>query len=352
MDEQKQLMDLDARLSPAFKKLRDIPVCMEGLQCMRYKNELIICGGTNNSNCYSYHLRKREYKFICAYPKGTKLKEHVVIKFGDTSSGRITLLSFGGYYKHTLQMDYQSVWEKPKEHLNEWKNCHYEIGEADDNLFQARALIGGNNNNLLFVIYNPGYILALDIENSFKCVAKRRLPIDGICGGSCFVKCKDKMIFLNYYHNVAITYNDSNHQIEFRTFSVDHDVRHYCSFSYVYINEVIVIFGGFASGEHHSEKIFVYSVKRNKWKTSSEILPIGLFNSSAVLHDIHRCAHILGGLGNIGATNLHFKVNLFSIIGITGKDIQSIVQNWQRRIKLKHIGWIDEFNDIIADFLW
>ncbi|ETO02746.1 hypothetical protein RFI_34667 [Reticulomyxa filosa] len=53
---------------------------------------------------------------ICNYPSDVKLSGHCVVKLVDNNnnnnndSNQITLLSFGGYNKHTLVMKYVSVW--------------------------------------------------------------------------------------------------------------------------------------------------------------------------------------------------------------------------------------------------
>ncbi|ETO35627.1 hypothetical protein RFI_01435, partial [Reticulomyxa filosa] len=111
--------------------------------------------------------------FICEYPIDVELFEQCVVKLVDNNN-QITLLSFGGYPKHTLVMKYVSVWSNGSnnddENENEMKlnksNNYNEyvpftdnhnrpiiIGKDNGYYNGARAAIGGVNNHLLFITY-------------------------------------------------------------------------------------------------------------------------------------------------------------------------------------------------------
>ncbi|ETO04429.1 hypothetical protein RFI_32967, partial [Reticulomyxa filosa] len=168
-----------------FPTLKELPVPLNQAQCVLHEHELLICGG-DQQDCYSYHTLKNEYKFICKYPFYTGLYGHCVVKLVDNNnkqSNQITLLSFGGgtsENKHALVMKYVSVWSdisdvsnnsmksnksKKFKKYNTWipftDNHHNQIniGRDDDNYIGMRAVIGGVNNDLLFITYYKNNII-------------------------------------------------------------------------------------------------------------------------------------------------------------------------------------------------
>ncbi|ETO34885.1 hypothetical protein RFI_02202, partial [Reticulomyxa filosa] len=113
---QKRETEQSQQLTTRFQTLKELPTPLSEFQCVLHKDELFICGGANTRACYSYHMFKNEYKFICEYPRDVKLWGYCVVKLVDSNSNKdkdnnqITLLSFGsdwdGEYKHTLVMKY------------------------------------------------------------------------------------------------------------------------------------------------------------------------------------------------------------------------------------------------------
>ncbi|ETO34692.1 hypothetical protein RFI_02398 [Reticulomyxa filosa] len=113
------------QLNTHFQALKELPISLRDSQCVLHKHELIICGGLGQRACYSYHTLKNEYKFICAYPSHVKLWGHCAVKLVDNNNkhrNQITLLSFGGFNKHTLVMKYVSIWGDDNNSNNENKN--------------------------------------------------------------------------------------------------------------------------------------------------------------------------------------------------------------------------------------
>ena len=108
--------------------LPSLPTKLSFSQCISFQEEILICGGVHNINCYSYHIQKQQYKLICSYPDHVRLDGHTVIaipssfdfnfNFNSKHDTRtITLLSFGGSARwsiqyHTMVMNYQSVWDE------------------------------------------------------------------------------------------------------------------------------------------------------------------------------------------------------------------------------------------------
>ncbi|ETO06391.1 hypothetical protein RFI_31007 [Reticulomyxa filosa] len=90
-----------------FQDLKNLPVPFSNTQCVLHKQEILICGGYTTNKCYSYHISKNKYKYICDYPSNVRLFGHCVVKLVDNNNkddDQITLLSFGGYYEHTLSL--------------------------------------------------------------------------------------------------------------------------------------------------------------------------------------------------------------------------------------------------------
>ncbi|ETO20471.1 hypothetical protein RFI_16748, partial [Reticulomyxa filosa] len=176
-----------------FQILKDLPTPLSYSQCVLHKHELLFCGGVFQRACYSYHTLKNKYKFICSYPSTVELNGHCVVKLADNNSkdsNEITLLSFGGLFKHTIMMKYVSVWgsvnkkhkSKKKDNYNKWvpftdnHNHSINFGRENDDYQGARAVIGGINNNLLFITYYPNNINVFDL-NTFQFVKHDILPI-------------------------------------------------------------------------------------------------------------------------------------------------------------------------------
>ncbi|ETO04586.1 hypothetical protein RFI_32810 [Reticulomyxa filosa] len=139
-----------------------------------------MCGSYNVRECHSYPTIQNQYKYICSYTDYVKLKGRCVMKLADDNDMNvITLISFGGQdenqQKHTLIMKYMSVWgdgsddiddkriEKKKGSSNKWFPFDT-IGRDKDYYIGVRAVIGGSNNNLLFITYSPKNIDVFDLK--------------------------------------------------------------------------------------------------------------------------------------------------------------------------------------------
>ncbi|ETO00299.1 hypothetical protein RFI_37148, partial [Reticulomyxa filosa] len=164
--------------------------------------------------------------FICEYPSDVILNGHCVVKLVDSNSNndkdnnQITLLSFDRHLytkKHTLVMKYVSVWNDDNNNdknqnqnetnklkkLNEFnqlnKSNNYNqwipltdnhnnpiiIGRDQDNYYGVRALVGGVNNNLLFITYAANNISVFDL-NTFQIIKNDILPTDDLIRYHCF----------------------------------------------------------------------------------------------------------------------------------------------------------------------
>ncbi|ETO08943.1 hypothetical protein RFI_28441, partial [Reticulomyxa filosa] len=133
----------------AFQELPHLNKNFVATQCVLLKDEILIFGGENNNECYSYHIEKKQYLLICSYPHGVSLKGHCVLQLSHQSGNpnEIHLLSFGGQgvneIKKTFSMRYKSVWSdshKSEPGLNSWTLVvDSQIGEFSDNLEGVRG---------------------------------------------------------------------------------------------------------------------------------------------------------------------------------------------------------------------
>ncbi|ETO33388.1 hypothetical protein RFI_03720 [Reticulomyxa filosa] len=260
----------------AFQNLKELPIPLDGSQNVLYKHEILICGDTEQKACYSYNILKNEYKFICEYPSIVELNGHCVVQLVENNNkhtNKITLLSFGsswvGQNKHTLMMEYVSVWDNISNKSNEFNNYNkwtpftdnqnhpIIIGRDGDDYRGVRAVIGGSNNHLLFITYRNNNISVFDL-NTFQFIKHDTLPTnDDICY-HCFVlnlenvqgqemktnKQNYQMLLFCDKTGLSITYDKDNNIFQFRQLHVCNNIATFYAYAYVCINDVILFFGG------------------------------------------------------------------------------------------------------------
>ncbi|ETO05944.1 hypothetical protein RFI_31453 [Reticulomyxa filosa] len=341
-------MLLTIKLYSPFQSLADLPTPFSQSQCVLHKHELLICGGIDRKGCYSYHILKDEYKFICEYPINVEVQGHCVVKLVENSkdSNQTTLLSFGGntYTKrHTLMMRYVSVWSNISKKLNKsnefniyngWipftdnRNNPIIIGRDNDNYLGLRAVIGGSNNHLLFITYPYNNISVFDL-NTFQFIKHDRLPINNYVEYHCFVsksengqgqeimktnKKKDEMLLFYRNDGLSIEYDENNNSFRFHRLLVCDDIEPFAYYAYVRINDIILFFGGWDCGLDDesviSKSVYKYSIRENKWMTFQNILPSSLFHRFAILSEDSAYVHILGGWNGKQQVPTHSKTKV------------------------------------------
>ncbi|ETO20708.1 hypothetical protein RFI_16509 [Reticulomyxa filosa] len=370
--------------STLFQSLKELPAPLSHSQCVLHKHEILICGGSWNKNCYSYHTLKNEYKFICEYPSNVSLVGHCIVKLLDNNkdSDEITLLSFGGKYKHTLTMKYVSVWDnndsddnevsklKKLNKYNKWvpfldnKNCPIYIGRDKDDYEGVRAVIGGNNNNLLFITYQRKNISVFNL-NIFKFIKHNTLPTDDLICYHCFIA-KPEMMKINKKNfemilfcrstGLSIVYDEETNTFQFHQLSVCTDIARFNRYAYVYTNNFILFFGGCNDSLFNhviSKSVHKYSIRDNKWIPFKHTLPIPLSNCIGILNDYNTDIHIIGGNNENILVSTHMKTIVNSLMNKSqpAKDkINFVIQHWIRIEKIK-LGWINDFEEIIIKYV-
>ncbi|ETO27393.1 hypothetical protein RFI_09741 [Reticulomyxa filosa] len=327
--------------------------------------------------CYSYHILKNEYKFICEYPSHVTLSGHCVVKLKKNNNDKITLLSFGGYKdtRHTLVMKYISVWNNNEinktKNYNQWipftdnHNNPIIIGRDKDNYCGARAIIGGsNNNNLLFITYFPRNISIFDL-NTFQFINHDYFQINNVISFHCFVsksendeemmkrnKKKYEMILFCENAGLSIEYDEDNNTFQFYKLLVCYNIAPFNEYAYIRVNDIILFFGGWNTGKPISKSVYKYVIQENKWTIFQNILPNPLKSCVAILSEDNIHIHMIGGRNDeniIVQTHTKTKVRVWDISHLSKNEIKFWNQYWIRILKIR-LGWIDDFDQIIFKY--
>ncbi|ETO36937.1 hypothetical protein RFI_00125, partial [Reticulomyxa filosa] len=389
---ERQTEQIQSLITP-FQTLKALPNPFSRSQCVSHKHELLICGGYQQRACYSYNTIKNEYKFICEYPIHIKLNGHCVVKLVDNNSkdrNEITLLSFGGKYKHTLIMKYVSIWSNENNNnenkindskelnkssnYNKWtpfKDNHNRsviIGRKSDNYEGVRAVIGGINSHLLFITYYPKNISVFDL-NTFQFIKYDKLPTNNLICYHCFVSNSEngqgqemiktnnkknkqnyQMLLFCFKTGLSIEYDEESNTFQFYQLPVCDGIVSLFRYAYVCINDVILFFGGCNGDNIISNSVHKYSIQESKWITFKNNLPIQLENCVAILSEDNTNIHFIGGQDDKNTVlSIHMQTRLRVWDNPQSVIIKITIQYWIRFLKIK-LGWIDEFNKIIINY--
>ncbi|ETO35890.1 hypothetical protein RFI_01171 [Reticulomyxa filosa] len=278
-------------------QLPELPKSFTATQCILFKEELLICGGKQTNDCYSYHTLKKQYKYICSYPNDVKLSGHCVVQLihSQTNPNEIDLLSFGGQGKDTMKqtfsMKYKSVWEisdhnhhsnlkSENQSFNTWirHNEDTNIGKFEDNLIGVRGLIGGK----IMIYYNE------TIEKWHNTKRENKFGIQY----HCFVPLtmnNEKVInhFILFCRNTGllIKYDEQNQTFHYEKLPIS---------------------------THTQEKInsvYKYSMKDKTWNECKITLPMKISLSFAILNDDTN-VHVIGGLNGNNELKMHVSMNI------------------------------------------
>ncbi|ETO26256.1 hypothetical protein RFI_10884 [Reticulomyxa filosa] len=277
-----------------FETLTPLPVPLCQSQCVIYKDEILICGGYYERNCYSYHTLKNQYKRICSYPSNVVLEGHCVVRVVSNNKDKntITLLSFSGYPKHTLMMTYVSIWDddesnveeesktKNKKHCNEWvtfiddsdNKRPIHIAKDTENYEGARAVIGGSNKHLLFITYPPKNVDVFDL-NTCRYIKHDILPMEEnkvwYHGFVSTTQNTNEMLLFYNKTGLTIDYNENSNEFKFYAIPVCDEMVPLKRYANVCIGDVVVNFGGWSGyigqNEAISNAVHMYSMKESKW---------------------------------------------------------------------------------------
>ncbi|ETO18778.1 hypothetical protein RFI_18469, partial [Reticulomyxa filosa] len=340
-----------------LQSLPELPDLFSAPRCIMFNDEILICGGPETNKCYSYHTLRKQYKYICSYPSDISLRGHCVLqwKHSQTKVNEIHLLSFGGQgkdiIKQTFSMTYQSVWDNNSyqnvwyingyqrnfksepssfvQTLNIWNRHEQDnkIGTIEDDLEGVCGLIGGKNNDLLFITHNPQNIEVIDlkimkpligIRNNIMSIKKHQYGIYY----HCFVPLtmnNEKVInhFLLFYPNTGllIKYDEQNKTFDYEELPICPYLQNIRSYSFVYCNDCIFIFEGLnIVSFYRSKNVDMYSMKDKIWSKCNFILPKETSATFALLDNNNMNVHIIGGKNAQNETQrTHLRINAFEL---------------------------------------
>ncbi|ETO10884.1 hypothetical protein RFI_26495 [Reticulomyxa filosa] len=198
-------------------------------------------------------------------------------------------------------MNYVSIWSNENnesKELDELNKCNQWVPFTDSNNFRLSlekiVLIGGSNNNLLFITYLYHNISVFDLSK-FQFIKRNTLPTNNYIEYHCFVsksaneqgqekintnKEKNNQNFQMFlFHKdtgLAIEYNENSNTFQFHKLPVCGDVASLFRYACVCINDVIFFFGGWN---------IIFNSKK-KWKTFENVLPSPLENCPAILSEV------------------------------------------------------------------
>ncbi|ETO06102.1 hypothetical protein RFI_31295 [Reticulomyxa filosa] len=301
--------------SQIFQTLKNLPNLLFATQCVLHEHELLICGDRAERDCYSYHTIKNEHKFVL------KLVDN-----NNKDDNQVTLLSFGGRNKHTLMMKYVNNHNHP-----------IIIGRNENHNYEGmRAVIGGINNNLLFITYFRKNISVFDL-NKFQFIKHDYLPANNYIEYHCLVSNSEngqvqemmktnkqnyQMLLFYKKTGLSIEYDEDNNTFQFHQLPV-------CK------NIATLLFN-----------------REKKWITFKNVLPVPLYHCSGILNKDNNYIYIIGGYTSRDCISTNMKIKLSELIyHIQLKnEIKFAIQHWIRILKIG-LGWIDDFNKIIIKYV-
>ncbi|ETO12156.1 hypothetical protein RFI_25221 [Reticulomyxa filosa] len=281
-------------------------------------------------------------------------------------------------------MKYVSVWSDILDKLNNYNqwipftdnhNHPIIIGRDNDHYTGARAVIGGVNNNLLFITYLFNNISVFDL-NTFQFIKHDILPTNDDIFYHCFVSKsengqgqemiktnkRNQMLLFCFKTGLSIEYDEDNNIFQFHQLSLCDDIAPFYAYAYVCINDIILFFGGCSWNCNVSSKsVHKYSIREKKWMTFQNTLPSLLYYCAAILNEEENYIHIIGGKDNkrkILLTHMKTKVRVWDpsqlviiclFILISENEIKCIIEYWTKTLKIK-LGWIDDFDKIIVKY--
>ncbi|ETO03218.1 hypothetical protein RFI_34192, partial [Reticulomyxa filosa] len=204
----------------------------------------------------------------------------------------------------------------------------------------VRGIIGGNNNNLLFITYYPRNIEIFNLD-TLQCIKKDVLPI--VSGNwirhHCFILIKDntnknnKMLLFCKNIGLSIDYNENNNTFQFDNVWVCSTIQLFNEYAYVYVNDVILFFDGNSGSFIDVPKaVHKYSIAENKWMQFDYDLTISLKGCMGIVSEDRNYIYIFGGnyQNNKSSTNLKIRVKEWMREEETEKEKQWIVEEREK----------------------
>ncbi|ETO01689.1 hypothetical protein RFI_35751, partial [Reticulomyxa filosa] len=115
---------------------------------------------------------------------------------------------------------------------------------------------------------------------------------------------------------LSIEYDENNNTFQFNQLTVCDDIASLNSYSYVCINDIVLLFGGWNGKADNrnivSKSVYKYSIRENKWTTFKNTLPSQLRDSIAILDEENNHIYIIGGSNKKGKVSNHVEFKALS----------------------------------------
>ncbi|ETO18391.1 hypothetical protein RFI_18871, partial [Reticulomyxa filosa] len=331
--------------SSPFQNMFSLPENFPQAQCIALKRELLIFGKVN---CYSYHTRGNQYRWVCKLPRDYPNCGYCVVNLPKTNGEKeTTLWMFGGYNGEVKMMKYVSVWKKKTnvQKLSQVSNANGQevcINRGQNNFRSMRAVIGGRNNNLLFITYSK----SIDVFNinTYTYVATSLLPVVDTLLHHCFVlkttkhsttaaaagrlqkKANVEMLLFCKKTGLSINYDEDRKKFDIAYVHICSSMRMLHYYAFVCANGMVLFFGGVRESPPDSADVYKYVIEEDKWVKCEQALPYPLTNCTAVVSGDHEHVHIIGS--SLGSVHLRTKL-----------------KDWMRRDTKAEKLWIVEEED-------
>ncbi|ETO03449.1 hypothetical protein RFI_33958, partial [Reticulomyxa filosa] len=209
--------------------------------------------------------------------------------------------------------------------FNTWirHNQDSSIGKLENNLIGVRGLIGGKNNDLLFITYCPENIEVIDLKTmkSLNGIKNTIMPTKEHKFGAsyhCFVpltinneKMINHFIFFCYNTGLLIKYDEQNKIFNYEKLPICHSLDDFNMYSFVYIYDYIFLFGGADSEWRKTKLVCKYSMKDKTWNQCKLTLPMEVFASFAIFSGDDTNVHVIGGFdAKDEEQKMHVSVNV------------------------------------------
>ncbi|ETO11881.1 hypothetical protein RFI_25495, partial [Reticulomyxa filosa] len=307
--------------SSPFESMHRLPENFPKTQCVALARELLIFGGRRQVNCYSYHIRGNQYRFLSSFPSNYTTWGYCVVKIPKANDQKdTTLWIFGGYDGKVSIIKYASVWKKKagiqwlsQVNSTNTKPIYIQCNQRD--YCGVRAVVGGRNNNLLFVTYSK----SIDVFNMSTCkyVSKFSLPIVDTLNYHCLVlktampstaaaerlqkKIKTEMLLFCQKTGLSIDYDEYQNKFDVANVHMCSTMRTLSHYAFLCTSGMVLFFGGIDGLRLSSANVHKYMIEENKWVMCTLALPHSLADCAAVVCGGHENVHVMGGLTHIKA---------------------------------------------------
>ncbi|ETO35886.1 hypothetical protein RFI_01175 [Reticulomyxa filosa] len=326
----------------AFQNLPNLPKNFVAPQCVLLKDELLICGGENNNKCYSYHLVKKQYEYICSYPSGVELKGHCVLQLSHQGDNPDEIHLYP--LEDKMQANIWSHTQKAEPSLNSWTLvAKSQIGELSDNLEGVRGVIGGMNNDLLFITHFPKNIRVIDLKTMkpLKGVTNSIIPNKENESEHCFVPLTmngsvTKVVnhFLLFHRNIGllISFDEGQRTFTYENLPTCPELREVSSYAFLGCYGYVFLFGGCDNRSKAKTRcVWKYSISRKIWSVCKSKLPTEVSSSFALLDQNNVHVHVIGGVVTKEVQDYHWTISADQLFQT--HELMQIVQDQEQDIR-------------------